>query len=128
MKKLLVLLFSMLISFNSYGEWTPITKNVHGDTYYVDFERIKRNDGNVYYWQLVDYLEPLSDADGPRFSGMMFYKVDCDASQYKRLTLTFYSGQMSNGSEKIIEGDKEWSDFSPGSAGEVVQNELCNTY
>ena len=35
MKKLLVLLFSILISINSYGEWTFITTNDRGDNYLI---------------------------------------------------------------------------------------------
>ena len=33
MKKLLVLLFSILISFNSYGEWEEIAENQRGDIF-----------------------------------------------------------------------------------------------
>ena len=29
MKKLLILLFSLLISFNSYGEWTQVSKDIN---------------------------------------------------------------------------------------------------
>ena len=45
MKKILVPLFSLIISFNAYGEWTfvakgePINNNVH--THYVDFDSVK---------------------------------------------------------------------------------------
>jgi len=31
MKKLLILLFSILISFNSYGEWTKVVEGVDGN-------------------------------------------------------------------------------------------------
>jgi len=42
MKKLLVLLFSILISFNSYGEWTAVSESVDGDIAYIDYENIKK--------------------------------------------------------------------------------------
>ena len=47
MKKLLLFLFSMLVSFNSYSEWTVITKSVDGDYFYIDLDTIKENDGEV---------------------------------------------------------------------------------
>ncbi|SVC22094.1 uncharacterized protein METZ01_LOCUS274948, partial [marine metagenome] len=37
MKKLLILLFSLMLSFNSYGEWMKVTENVDDDSYYIDF-------------------------------------------------------------------------------------------
>jgi hypothetical protein len=58
MKKLLVLLFSIIISFNSYGEWKYITSNTLGDYYYVDYSFIKESNGDLYFWYLNDYLEP----------------------------------------------------------------------
>ena len=59
MKKLLILLFSILISFNSYGEWVEIGKNVNGDTFYLDMDTIKEHNGYVYWWSLSDYLKPI---------------------------------------------------------------------
>ena len=44
MKKLTILLFSILISFNSYGEWTEIAKNTDG-THYIDKDTIKKHEG-----------------------------------------------------------------------------------
>ena len=62
MKKLLILLFSIFISFNSYGEWTQITKDEnHVDFYYVDKESIIKNAGYVYYWELADFDKSLSE-------------------------------------------------------------------
>jgi len=128
MKKLLVLLFSILISFNSYGEWRYITDNVNGTNYYIDYETIKENNGYLYFWQLDDYLEPLSDSDGPRFSSILMYKVDCDSLSYKRLTATFYSGQMGKGTSKTISMDDDWLNSPSGSGGTLIRNELCLSY
>ena len=52
MKKLLILLFSILISFNSYGEWTKITETINGDTFYIDISFIKENGGYVFFWDV----------------------------------------------------------------------------
>ena len=52
MKKLLLLLFSILISFNSYGEWTQTAEWDNGDTQYIDFDTIKSVDGYVLWWGL----------------------------------------------------------------------------
>ena len=53
MKKLLILLFSILISFNSNAKWTKATEDL-GDTYYFDYGSIKKNNGNIFVWMLID--------------------------------------------------------------------------
>ena len=61
MKKLTLifaLTFSVMFSSSSYAGWTKVGENASGDTYYVDFERIRKHDGYVYFWQLSDYLKP----------------------------------------------------------------------
>ena len=61
MKKLLLiftLLFSTLMfSTPSYGEWTKVISNKSGDTYYVDFERIRKHGGYVYFWLISNPQE-----------------------------------------------------------------------
>ena len=63
MKKLLIFLFSILISFNSYGEWTEVGTGAspvnNGDTFYIDIDTIKEHNGYVYWWSLSDYLKPI---------------------------------------------------------------------
>ena len=123
------MLFSMIMfSSSSYADWKKVTSNVLGTDFYVDFETIKRNNEFLYYWQLDDYLEPLSDADGPRFSSILKYKVDCDLLGYKRLTATFYSGQMGKGSSKTLEVDEDWQYTPPDSSGTFIRKKLCLSY
>ena len=65
MKKLfliLILLFSVMFSSLSYAEWTKVGVGGDGNTYYIDFERIKKHGGYVYWWDLNDLLKP--DKDG----------------------------------------------------------------
>ena len=64
MKKLTILLFSILISFNSYSEWTEIVQSTEGSTYYIDKDTIKERGGNVYFWGLLDRSTPDSDCSG----------------------------------------------------------------
>ena len=63
MKKL-TLIFTLLVStvmFSSpsYSEWTNVGESVeNGTTFYVDFERIRKHGGYVYFLWLSDYLKP----------------------------------------------------------------------
>ena len=115
MKKLLVLLFSLLISFNSYGEWEKVFSNSHGDTFYIDFDKIKKHDGYVYWWHLKDYLVP----DGRGLSDMYYNQGDCENNRIKILTNFFFKlpmgeGLISNPSNTAYKG---WT--NPKTGGEM---------
>jgi hypothetical protein len=47
-----------MFSTPSYGEWTMLGRNVSRSTFYIDFERIRKHDGYVYWWDLTDRLKP----------------------------------------------------------------------
>ena len=93
MKKLLVLVFSILLSFNSYGEWTKISGHSLA-SFYVDLETIKARDGNVYWWSLSDWVKPNS---GGYMSAKFFFQGDCGLNRYKFLSGIFYQQSMGKG-------------------------------
>ena len=41
MKKLLLLLFSLMLSFNSYGEWTEFPPYDSEERYFIDFDNLQ---------------------------------------------------------------------------------------
>ena len=62
MKKLyfiFVVLLYVMFSFNSFAGWTKVGKNTRGDAFYVDYERIRKVDGYVYYWELTDFVKQI---------------------------------------------------------------------
>ena len=77
MKKLTLIFtlsFSILMfSSPSYSEWTKIGKSVIGNTFYVDFEGIRKHDGFVYWWVLIDYLKPNEYG---KLSGKRYHQGD----------------------------------------------------
>ena len=86
MKKL-TLIFTLLFSTvmfpsASFAEWTKVSENVNGATFYVDFERIKKHKGLVYYWQLANYLKPTQDGT---FSAKSYKEADWYCSSYQLL-------------------------------------------
>ena len=92
MKKLLLiftLLFSTLMfSTPSYAEWTKVGANVSGDTFYVDFERIRKHGGYAYYWSLGDYLKPTKNE---RLSDKSYRQGDCKLFRERILWLLLFS-------------------------------------
>ena len=127
MKKLLILLFSILISLNSYGEWTQISadKN-HVDFYYVDKESIIKNAGYVYYWELADFDKSLSE-EIIVMSAKVYKQVDCQMKRQKILSDYYYLNQMGNG-ELVHQSDvpdTEWTYVLPDTIVSGLHNYVC---
>ena len=94
------ILFSILILFSINGfafNWKKVGGNVYGDSYYVDVDSIKKRNGFVYYWELVDALEPVKFSAGNANSVIIKYKVNCVEEKQTRLNNTWYSLSMGIG-------------------------------
>ena len=128
MKKILVPLFSLIISFNAYGEWTFVAEgettnnNVHRN--YVDFDSVKIN-GNIYNWQLTDYLKPDQFGD---LSFKFLYENDCNIPQKRRvLSQLYYTQPMGEGSTSTTNNKPHrWSYLVADSIWEEVSNRVCD--
>ena len=119
------LVFTVMFSSPSYSEWTKVGKNVIGNTYYVDFERIRKHDGYVYWWGLSDYLKPKKFGT---FSGKNYNQGDCKLFRYKYLSDTYYNQPMGKGDETggSNKPDKEWIYPSPNSVNEEILKSVCS--
>ena len=111
MKKLLILLFSILISFNSYGEWLKIHHYDNGDVAYIDLNTIKKHGGYVYFWFMSDYLKP--DPNGI-MSIQMYVQGDCGVNRYKHLAFLFSKEPMGRNGDPSYTPPDDWHYPSPG--------------
>ena len=126
MKKISIFILIYFSFFGSiaFSEMKLVAKNVSGSSFYVDFDSIKKKSGYVYYWSLTDYYQTKSTGTN---SIKGFYELDCDLMRYKFLSDHAYSGNMGTGKVKINNTpDKEWSYNSPGSAGYMVSQKVCD--
>jgi hypothetical protein len=124
MKKLTILLFSIFISFNSYGEWTYVSETVDGSVYYIDKDKIKEHNDYVYNWVLGDYLKPTEYGD---MSTKLYTQNDCGISRYKVLSFVYYKQPMGEGKgEPSNPINTEWRYPSPDSVYEKLQEFVCN--
>jgi len=119
MKKLLLLLLPILISFKTYGEWVHLgdgeTEGVNkGMSIYLENETFKKHDGFVYYWTLTDALVPTVYGD---LSWKTYHQGDCDVNRYKRLGLYWYTQPMGKGPTSSVDTDQtEWKYTIPESS------------
>ena len=127
MNKILVPLFSLIVSFNAYGEWTFFAESEPSDsdfrTFYVDFDSVKVN-GNVYHWELIDYLKPDQWGD---LSAKILSESDCNIPRKRRmLSQLYYTQPMGEGSTSTTNNKPdEWTYITPDSVGESLLNSVC---
>ena len=101
-----------------------MSEGANGDTFYVDFERIRKHDGFVYWWDLQDYLKPTKSGD---FSAKIYRQGDCKLFRVKNLSWSFHKGQMGGGTGDVQEPIKKgWNYPSPNSSSESILKSVCN--
>ena len=116
------LTFTLMFSSTSFAEWTKVVRNLKG-TSYVDFERIRKVDGFVLYWELIDFLNP--DPDGG-FSYKIYYKGDCKLFRHKRLYYSYHKEQMGGGTGESFTPPDKWLYPPPDSTNEVTLKSVCS--
>ena len=129
MKKLILILlmtFTVTLLSPSYAKWTKVTEGVDGDTYYVDFERIRKHGGFVFYWVLSDYIKTTPYGD---LSTKVYSHGDCKLFQEKILSFSFHKEPMGGGNGDIQKPVKEyqgWQNPLPNSVNENILKRVCS--
>lgn len=125
MKKLLLLLFSLIFSFNSYGQWVWTTIDVNADKHYIDVNNIEVDtDGYFYYWEMINYTNPTD-----KYLSIATYRVaDCDLYRTKDLTFNGYTQEMAEGEPETIDLTKleqDWDYLKENSFGGINLRFIC---
>jgi hypothetical protein len=111
-----------MFSSSLYAEWTEVGENEDGDTFYVDFERIRKHDGYVYYWELGDFLKRIKFGV---LSTKVYRQGDCKLFRFKGLSYSFHKEPMGGGGGIVEEPDTEWTYPSPTSPFEHILKSVC---
>ena len=127
MKSLLTifaLVFTMMFSSTSFAEWTKVFETESGNTHYVDFERIRKHDGYIYWWELIDLLQPTATG---MLSQKTYIKGDCKVFRYQFLSISRYKEPMLGGTDETFTyNDDQWEYPSPISVMERKLKKICN--
>jgi hypothetical protein len=125
MKNLLLiftLLFtSVFFSSPSYAEWEKVDEGGE-NTFYVDFERIRKHDGFVYWWELGDYLKPQMGY----LSVKSYNQGDCKLFRLKVLSYSWHKEPMGGGTGITVNIPDNWRYPNPKSIDEYKLKSVCS--
>ena len=121
---LLVIIFTFLFSNTSWGEWSLVTENVGGKSYY-DKDRVRKSGKSLYFWMLLDLVKPIKGD----LSFTSYTQLDCSIFRYKTLRFQTYNKSMGRGimtTDKTPKGERgEWKYPLPESMFEIMFNKIC---
>ena len=114
----------MAFSSTSYAGWTKLGETANGDPFYVDFERIRKNDGYIYWWQMMDLLKPNKFGF---LSNKSYKQGDCKLFRYKGLSFSFHKEPMGGGTGEVDNNsDKDWTYPPPDTMDETLLKSVCS--
>jgi len=113
--KLLLLIFSLILSFNSYGDWTSVLPG-NNSSLYIDFETLEEREGFIY-WRYMD-----SWADGSAKSSA---QGDCNLRGFKVNKRVNFSLPMGEGEGIENNMVSSWEYYEPNTGYEILLNFIC---
>ena len=122
MKTKFFAIFFLLLTSQVFAGWIQVSKNVDGDIFYVDFDRIKKHNGYTYYYMLGDYLTPkVGD-----LSVQYYRQVDCKSYRHRTISYVFYKQSMGKGTGQVDNKMGDWDTTSKNSTNNTVHKMICN--
>lgn len=125
MKYLLVLM--MLVNLPVMANWELVSENENGQTFFVDFQTLRKEGNRVKFWRLLNYSKPLNIKGLNILSIRSRTEVDCKEETSRILTLTAHSQQYASGSELWTEDepDNKWIYAVPNSSFWTIFQQVC---
>ena len=123
---ILTLVFTAILSSTSFAEWTKVTQSSEAPkhSFYIDFDRIRKADGYIYFWELADYAKPVTDMK--LLSSKQYIQGDCKVFRLKVLSYTYHKKPMGSDNGETYEAiNKEWTYPPPGSINEGILKSAC---
>jgi len=96
MKKLLILLFVVMISFaQSENEWEMVSASGTSTTYMEKKDLTAYNGTDVYLWVMEKYSTPIviESVDGRIYKTKTYYLFNTELKRYSMLQIIYYDAQ-----------------------------------
>lgn len=121
--KFFVVFLSTFLAFHVHAEYLTYSKSDDAQHYYEP-ETIKRENGNVRVWILMDFKKVQPDGGN---SYRLLEEVDCKERRIRRLQMTVFKGAIGTG-DTLAQNDAqgEWSFIPPATVFDYLKNKVCN--
>jgi len=128
MTRLLLTMLLVLSSAPAYAEWVSIgANNQRGMTVYTDPDTIRLKGDVVTMWSLNDYKTFQTMGSTSYLSYKVQTEYDCAEERIRKLTSTFFSGNMGSGVVVYsISNEGTWLLVEPGSLGQSEWEVACD--
>jgi hypothetical protein len=111
-----------MLSPSSYAKWTKMGGDAFA-TYYVDFNRIKRHDGYVYFWRVNNRLKAGKYGT---LSSNVYIQGDCKLFRHKALSGSYHKEVMGKGTGKPFTPPNKWGYPPPNTSIGTILKTICN--
>ena len=130
MKKLLfTILFLFVFTANCKAEWTFVATGKSGGSVSIDFEKIKKSDGKIYFWYLIDFNEAKNYEFGTTLSNAVYAEADCKIYRFNDIEYHAYS--QKNGKGTLLNSfknlEKDWYNPLPNTLYDIMLTRLCTS-
>ena len=123
MSKLIIYLtlLTILWPVPSFAIWMKLFKDGLV-TYYVDFETLKKKDGDIYFWELQDFVKPN---EWGTWSAKVYNHGDCVLGRVRVVVFFYHNKPMGKGDVYIDDSPNDWRYPPPGSSAETILKAVC---
>lgn len=118
----LISILSLTLATPIWAEWTEVT-GFNDNRNYIDFKRIRKANGLIYFWQITDLLEPTEEG---HLSFKTYFKADCETSRIMILSMSTYKLPMGEGDGTTFTPPAEWKHPTPDSLAQTRLKAICN--
>ncbi len=94
-----------------------------GTTFYVDFDRMRKHGGYVYWWHLIDHLTP---SETGIWSHKVYNQGDCKLFRSKSLSTSAHKAPMGGGTIQLSKLDEDWKYPPPDSMIKIMLKSVCS--
>tara|TARA_R110000772_G_scaffold196282_1_gene307042 strand:+ start:57 stop:452 length:396 start_codon:yes stop_codon:yes gene_type:complete len=130
MKQLIIFLFSLLISTNSFGDpegYTLLSTNELNVSEFINIPSILREGSTLRYWSIFNINNPENYLEGKHKSVKEYTELDCKVRTYKTLTRYIFLEHDAKGRGENIDtpDGRKPTYIIPGTLADLVRETLC---
>ena len=126
---LLVIFFFFKVTFllPAKDHWEKVTIGSNGYVFYINLLSIEEKGSKIYFWQLIDYLNPDEYGD---MSAKIYIESDCVNLKYKWISFSYHKMSMGKDTTELKKPTKDlsrWQTALPNSTSKSILDYVCNS-